>query len=224
MSAYKEKSIWKMNMLILYRSLPVLLAIIGLVVIFFPYTFLPDYLEGEIEDARSKCVNMIHGLLLLGSLLPCLVLLPAWVEENSRELLHAMAKNKAPCLIEIFWVFRFYVLIVLLPVISACSLLKLSFLEPVRMIVELLFVLSAYYLLMSLLQSALLGTMIMVLYLLFTIIVCRNTEMQIFCIVRPDLFYYDEFFLREGVGLLPTAVICGVSAFYIEKNKPGINI
>ncbi len=213
-----------MNLLIIFRSLPILFGMAGLILAIFPLSFLPDFFQGELEEARAKCISMTHGLLLLGSLLPCLALLPSWVEENSRELLCAVVSGKTPCFTLILWIFRFYSLIVLLPVVAACLLLQISLLEVLRLLAELMFILGAYYLLLCLLQSALLSAMGIALYVLFSVIECRNTAVQSFCLIRSDLFYHNGFFLQEGIALLPLAVICEIVAFFLEKRKIGINV
>lgn len=223
MSVYREKNIWKRNLLVLRRSLPVLLGMAGLILIAFPLSFLPDLIENEMVEARSKGLGMIHGLLLLGSLLPCLALLPYWTEENSSELLHAAVKIRAPRLVELLWILRFYFLIVLVPIATACVLLQLSLLELLRMMLELLLVFGLYYLLLSLLQSALLGAMTLTIYILFCLLECRSAPQKNFCLIRPDLPYYNGFFEHEGVLLLPAAVLCGLVGYFIEKETPGIN-
>ena len=224
MSTYRGKRIWKRNLLVLRRSLPILLGMAGLIFIAFPLSFLPDLTNGKVEAAQTSYLFMAHGLLLLGSLLPCLAILSSWLEENSSELLHAAVKTKkTPCLGELLWVLRFYVLIIVIPIAGACILLQLPLTELLRELLELIFVFCVYYLLISLLRSALLGVMIMTLYTMFCILECRSTDMQRFCIFRPDLLCYEGFFSHEGVYLLPSALLCGIAGYLIEKNTAGIN-
>lgn len=210
-------------MLVLSRSLPILLGMIGLIFIAFPLSFLPDYMNGKPDNAQINYLLMAHGLLLLGSLLPYLALLPSWLEENSCELLHAKTNIKTPCLRELLWSLHFYILMIIIPLIVVSVMLQLPLAEMLRVILELLFVMSAYYLLIGLLRSALIGTMVMTLYIMFCILECRNADLQLFCIFRPDLLCYEGFFYNEGIALLPMTFLCGIAGYRIEKASSGIN-
>ena len=223
MNTYKGKTIWKRNLLVLRRSKAILWGMAGLIFVVFPLAFLPNFFKGELEEARSGYLLMAHGLLLLGSLLPCLALLPSWLEENSCELLHAAAKTKTPCLRELFWIFRFYLVVITLPLTGACLFLHMPLTELFRELLELLFVLGVNYLLISLLRSALLGAMIIMLYTMFCLLECRSTEMQVFCLLRPDLFCDEGFFRKEGVLLLLASFVCGIAGYWMEKHTAGIN-
>lgn len=219
-----EKRLWKMNLLILRKSLPILLSLAGLICVVFPLSFFPDLVDGKIENATTKCIMMIHGLFVLGVLLPCLAILPSWMEENSREILHASAQKKRPCFILLQWILRFYMAIVTVPITAACILMHLSLLELLRLIFELLYILGLFYLFLMVLQSALLGAMVSTLYALFSILYCRSEETQVFCIIRPDLLYYEGFFKAEGISLFIAAMICWAVAFWIEGKKTKINV
>ena len=219
MRAYKEKTLWKMNLLILRRSIPILAGMAVLILLVFPLSFVLDLIKREMSEARAKGLLMIHGLFPLGSLLPCLALVPAWMEENSSELLHAVCRSKTPCGMQLLWAFRFYSLLLLLPVMAACVLLQLTPIELFRMLAELLLVTGACYFLLLLLRSALLGGMLVTLYVLFCLLTCRSEEMKEFCILRPDLEYAGEFFFSEGSVLLPAALVLWVAAFLLERNR-----
>lgn len=223
-NVYKEKNKWRMNFLILRKAVPILVGMGGLIYVVFPLSFLPDLIAGEIKDACSKCISMMHGLLLIGCLLPCLALIPAWMEENSRELLYAISLTQTPCLMELLWILRLYTIVIAAPVMAACFLLDLSLIELLRMMMELVLVIGLYYLLTMILRSAVLGAMVLMILILLFLLVCRDDALQAICLIRPDLVYYDGFFMHEGAFLLPVAMISWGLALYIEKKKNGINI
>ncbi len=221
MLTYREKDLWRLNLLILRRSLPVLLGTAGLVFLAWPLSCVPDFLDGKVDKAVFKALSMLHGILPFGAVLLCMLLLSLWTDAAAGEVLRSVFSGKAPLKTECLWVLRFYLLLCAVPVAAVCRFLSLSPWEYARFLLEVFFAVGFFLLLLILSRLATVSGLIVWSYALFSKMFCGDSEKASFCLIRSDLS--GEAMTRsDWLPLLAAAVFLWGAAWLLERRKRSI--